>query len=246
MKKITLFIAFVFVSFYLQAQSRTKQTYVDFINEFFNYLYLKPKVTVKEAETLLGENGVMEFEEYLFEKQCANGKQDSVACNNEFERIYSKGNTPTSLLFGKIKQELLSEIKINDHLPQIVCSPILLTNDRVVFKVSLDRNKFIYITLNSYSDENIYITNIYLANGSSIYNKIDTDINYYLELPGIINDKDGYVNIRESPNAKAKIVGTIKVGERFYYIPYNSSWVKVKMSHSNLGGYIYYNRIKKQ
>jgi hypothetical protein len=43
-----------------------------------------------------------------------------------------------------------------------------------------------------------------------------------------INDPDGYTNVREQPNAKAKIVAKIVDGERFFYDEEEGSkWVKV-------------------
>jgi hypothetical protein len=246
MKRFVLLLMFIFLSFQLQAQPHTKQSYVNFINEFFNSIYLKSSVTIEEAQVLLGKNGVMEFEEYLFDKQCSDSKKDSTDCNSEFRRIYLKGNNTSSLLFSKIKHELINAIGIRDHLPQLICDSITKNKDYVLFKVTLDKHQSVYLTLNRYSDEEIFVIDLFLPDGSSIYNKVDPDeIKEYLEIPGAIKDKDGYVNIRETPNNKSKIIGVIKRGESFYYTPnVNSFWWKIKANNSKVKGYVYYDRIK--
>jgi Bacterial SH3 domain len=61
----------------------------------------------------------------------------------------------------------------------------------------------------------------------------------------IIDDKDGFTNVREEPNVKSKIVGKIKEGELFYnrFIEHNSDWIEVE-TEENLSGYVHVSRIK--
>lgn len=59
---------------------------------------------------------------------------------------------------------------------------------------------------------------------------------------GIINDADGYTNIRKEANAKAQIIGKILKNDYFFYEDYNSSWCKV-LTQDNIRGFVHKSRI---
>lgn len=61
----------------------------------------------------------------------------------------------------------------------------------------------------------------------------------------MINDPDGYVNIREKPNAHSKIVRKIKKNELFYFTPISrAEWYPVSLKEiSPCIGYIHKSRI---
>lgn len=64
------------------------------------------------------------------------------------------------------------------------------------------------------------------------------------EIQGYINDPDGYTNIRESANIKAKVVGKLFEAELFIFVPdSNSSWWKIK-TNNMLEGFVHRSRIK--
>jgi hypothetical protein len=76
------------------------------------------------------------------------------------------------------------------------------------------------------------------------------EINYPTEafpdntLHGIINDPDGYVNIREGKSISSKVTGKIVDKEEFlYWENKNSDWWKV-MTHNLVEGYVHKSRIK--
>jgi hypothetical protein len=60
---------------------------------------------------------------------------------------------------------------------------------------------------------------------------------------GIIQDADGYVNIREKRSTGSKILGTIKDEEIFYYWELTGNWYVVQTAQG-LRGFVYKNRIR--
>ena len=62
-----------------------------------------------------------------------------------------------------------------------------------------------------------------------------------------IIDVDGYTNVREKPNSKAKILYTIKEKERFVIDGYScGGWYRVIFVNNNLQpGWIHKSRVKK-
>ena len=101
-----------------------------------------------------------------------------------------------------------------------------------------------YELLGEYPGE---IEDIYSKDGISIISKISSQIIIKLERPGIINDKDGYVNIRESQSINSKIVGKLINSEFYFYTPLaDSDWWPVKKVNSvTVVGYIHKSRITK-
>jgi Bacterial SH3 domain len=63
----------------------------------------------------------------------------------------------------------------------------------------------------------------------------------------IIDDKDGFTNVREEPNVKSKIIGKIKEGELFFCFSNekHKDWFAVDIKNNNkLSGYVHKSRIK--
>ena len=60
---------------------------------------------------------------------------------------------------------------------------------------------------------------------------------------GLINDPDGYVNIRKEQNAKSEIVGQIKEKEVFRYWEIPTNWYVVE-TEAGLRGFVYKDRIR--
>lgn len=65
---------------------------------------------------------------------------------------------------------------------------------------------------------------------------------------GLVNDPDGYTNIREGRSSSTKIIGRVLEGQEFlYYTDESSNWWKVKFESENKNtiiGYIHNSRIK--
>lgn len=62
----------------------------------------------------------------------------------------------------------------------------------------------------------------------------------------IIKDKDGFTNIRKEPDAKSKIIGTIKNDELFYYFIDKSDeeWCSISFKENKISGYVHKSRVK--
>ena len=62
---------------------------------------------------------------------------------------------------------------------------------------------------------------------------------------GVIDDPDGYVNLRKEKNADSPIIAKVKKDEPFEYrCTQNATWCKVKLA-SGLTGWMHYSRIKR-
>lgn len=61
----------------------------------------------------------------------------------------------------------------------------------------------------------------------------------------VINDPDGFTNVREGQNGQSKIVGKIYNGDVFYYEKTSSDWWEVYLKDdNNMMGYMHKSRIK--
>lgn len=85
---------------------------------------------------------------------------------------------------------------------------------------------------------------IWLPNGTDVFDISSTP--WMFMRPAIINDSDGYVNIREYPDAYSKIVRTIKENELFYFTPISKDeWYPVYVEERlPCIGFIHKSRIK--
>jgi hypothetical protein len=104
------------------------------------------------------------------------------------------------------------------------------------FRVSFDYNDKVKPASYKYNIEDVYDDN-----GDNLICSND-----YLEFPGVINDKDGYVNIRKNRSGKSPIAGVIKSNEIFYYTPSRKSkWWKVYLHNGGkCVGYIHESKIR--
>ena len=85
---------------------------------------------------------------------------------------------------------------------------------------------------------------VWLPNGHDAFDTSLTPSSY--KRIAMINDPDGYVNIREKPNANSKIVRKIREGEMFYFTPISKAeWYPVYLKEAPpCIGYIHKSRIK--
>lgn len=61
----------------------------------------------------------------------------------------------------------------------------------------------------------------------------------------VIDDKDGYVNVREKESANSKIIGKIKSGEAvFIFEDLDTDWLNVSFDDDKKSGFIHRSRIK--
>ena len=62
------------------------------------------------------------------------------------------------------------------------------------------------------------------------------------EISYIIEDKDGYVNLRSEPNINSSVIRQILSGEKVLFLSKNAKWIKVKYEESE--GYIHESRLR--
>lgn len=88
---------------------------------------------------------------------------------------------------------------------------------------------------NQYGLDELFVP---VINGGLLRNKSST-----ASCKGIIDDPDGYTNIRKSNSVKSEIIGKIVDGEVFTYWETNDNWYIVQ-TESGMRGYVHKSRIK--
>ncbi len=106
-----------------------------------------------------------------------------------------------------------------------------------IIEISFPNKKTVYL---EYTE--LTLNSIWLPDGTDAFTPT-----WHFYRPGIINDSDGYVNIREKPSVKSKIVGRINKDELFYFIPVSGTeWYQICWEEGNPPvGYIHKSKITK-
>jgi hypothetical protein len=88
-----------------------------------------------------------------------------------------------------------------------------------------------------------------IRSSRNCYSELETKMKKYDDIPsssnvsiGIIQDSDGYTNIRSRNSIKSKIVGTIRSNEAFTYISHKGNWFYIS-TQSGIQGYIHNSRV---
>lgn len=103
----------------------------------------------------------------------------------------------------------------------------------------------------------IYVTMPNADGGSSSYTYQDGVINEIkvqgeefvsageggVDVPAIINDRDGYTNVRAGKSASSQVVGMVRKEEVFYTMPRDEAWWRVR-THAGGNGYMHKSRIQ--
>lgn len=230
-----------------QTNKRTKE-YYNKVLEFYNCLD-RSFVSLKKTSELFG-HGTLVTEEFLFFQKCEKQYNDAY-CNEEFEKRKDhpeKYNSKIFQVFRKMKNQFLQGEK--DSIHSIVFRSSLYDGpgpSSVGLDVKFPNGNVVYFYLDKYTDEPVSITNIYLTSGESAFDALGAyrDKKDFLRRMGIINDSDGYTNIRKAPSGKAPIVGRFVKDAIFYYTPTSKSswWPVYKNDYQKSVGYIYKNRI---
>ena len=63
------------------------------------------------------------------------------------------------------------------------------------------------------------------------------------ELEAVINDPDGYTNVRSGPGIQRKVIGRIVDGEVFYVLSRRGEWWQVK-TRDGKHGFMHHSRVK--
>ena len=232
-----------------QESSRT-DLYYKTVQQFYAGL-MREELTISEVYDLFGEYA-LELEEYFFLKSCGNINSNSL-CEEELKKRINHPTEFSSLFFKeliKIKDLFLYEDDTT-LMDSLISNSVLYDETSpsdIAIDVKLSNNKAIYFYLNKYADEAVYITNIYIENGESFYNHLfTTDENMpdsFLYRLAIINDPDGYTNVRKGTGTKYPIVGKFFIDEVFAFIPNsNNNWWKVKNKSGTIVGFMHKSKI---
>jgi len=250
--KVYMFLLVTVITGQVSAQkARNKADYIKTIQQFYNCLLSDKTVTIKETKIFFDWEIVAENEAYLFEKGCEQRHIKDKDCDKQFEKHFYDTPNPISVYFLKIKEQVWSFTQGTDKTDvtrRLQDSSILIDvvdPSYVLIKIPFPDRRFVHFMMNKYPDEPATISDIYLPNGTSFSNKIYPQEKRYLKLSGKINDPDGYINVRKSPDAKSPIVGKIKAGKKFVYMPTSESfcWKVQKEDTPSVTGYVYYDRV---
>lgn len=117
----------------------------------------------------------------------------------------------------------------------------------VYLKLSFPKKYRIYFELGS--DMPSKIDKIWLSDGTLLSSKVRNESPVQkLLLVGVINDKDGFTNVREGPSTESKVIDKITANEYFFYIPSSTSdWWQVsrKDDVKAIIGFVHNSRILK-
>jgi len=249
--RTSILIILIFLSVQIKAQpSHAKDAYIDFIKNFYYHLLDDDTVTVKETTALFNIDA-LEWESYLFNMVCDSNPKQAV-CKERGIYGHEWGDF-ASIFFGelKVKKNLFTQGYDRNIDSIIDCCAGIYDEEgsgTIAIDIYFPSGKAVYFLMNRYPDEPIYFGDIYFEDGSSIYNyllgKEESGSKKYLQRLAIINDPDGYTNVREGKGAKYPIVGKIIADEVFMFTPnYYDDWWKVRNYDRSIEGYMHKSRI---
>jgi hypothetical protein len=165
------------------------------------------------------------------------------------KEIASHSDTIESKILSRMrtyKNQLTKGLNYENICKQIEVSSIYNegTDFSVLLELKLTERDIIFFELNKDTPKQIQY--IWLSSGESLGNLVLGDkVIETFRRPGIINDQDGYSNIREKPDKSSKVVGKLIKDDIFYYTPTNESdwWAVYKDEGGKLIGYIHKSRI---
>ena len=252
MKTLKIVITLILFSGAICAQNANKfntndeQSYKSCVKGFYRLLFSDKKVTVKDFYKVF----IMDYPDYEAELFIKRNFKDHV---NNFiklqKTIAAHDDTLRSFVLLEVrefKKQLTQGLSYNQICKLIDSSQ--LSDDGWEFAMHLEikfpDDATVFFEMDK--DPPNKIEYIWLPDGESLTNilqgikKVEK-----FQRPGIINDPDGYTNIREKPDKNARIVGRFIKNEIFYYTPTNQSnwWPVYKKNAGPQIGYIYRNRI---
>lgn len=188
------------------------------------------------------KNVVKNFFVLLYNEQTTNQKLsevywDATLDSGMFKKIKPYLNELTNGLTKVEIFKIIDKAEISDEGLQF----------GVYIELSFSGDKKIYFGLGS--DIPTIIEYIWLSDGTLLGSKVRNETPAQkLLLVGIINDKDGYTNVREAPSNEAKVIDKITDKEYFYYVPNShNDWLQVsrKDDIKTVIGYVHKSRILK-
>jgi hypothetical protein len=223
-------------------ERRTKDDYLEVVQRFYTMLYSQKPVTPDMCMRIFGD-GMLANEEAVFDKDSRQRRHNDSARLAAYFTYYNSQKS-TSMYFLKLRtqmSELTSDVPREEMRQIVYASTDLIDtgeNGSVLIKVTFRNKQFIHFALGR--GEKIEIRDIFLPNGASVDNTILPGKSIFLELPGRLKDREGYVNVRNLPDPKSLIAGRIKDGEKVMYIPDGTSdwWKVMRQAKPDVVGYV--------
>ncbi len=246
-KKITVIILSIFFSSCLNAQEN--QSYKDCIKEFYSLLFSEKKVSVSNLSKLYANDSPSYEIGLIINSGKLKVNDESILKYQNFLRAHS--DTIESKVFQVIKKymlELTQGLNYESICKQIELSSVINEGYEfsMLLELKLTEKSILYFELNRDSPKQIQY--IWLSSGRSLGDLVQgTKTVEKLKRPGIINDPDGYVNLREKPAKNSRIIGKLVRNEVFYYIQTNETdwWLVYRDEGGKQIGYIHKSRIRK-
>lgn len=251
MKYLKIIIALIFFSGSIYAQKvnrfnpNDQKSYKPCVKEFYRLLFSNKKVTVKDFYRVYSFDDP-KYEAGLFIKRNFKGHindfiqlQQSIATHNDTLRSH------VLLEVRAYKKQLTQGLSYYQICKLVDSSQ--LSDDGWEFakhlEVKFPNGAEVFFEMNKDTPKQILY--IWLPDGKSLNSILQGIKVEKFQRPGIINDPDGYTNIREKPDKSARIIGRFVKNEIFYYTPTNQSnwWPVYKKNAGPQVGYIYKNRI---
>jgi len=227
---------------------------VEFINDryktavrkFYEFLNKDEPISISDYVNLFGKSGIEE-EESLWLQACETNTKEN--CILLVSQVLNNPSKSKSRVFEKIKNNYKERSRgLIDYDKIIDESSVKETGINKVKEIELvisDTSR-VYVQLNGYEDEPPYIIDLYFTNGASVFNGIGIRENSYLKEIGIIDDPDGFTNVRIKNNMEGEVLYRIYKDQVFFFIPnVNSSWLKVQNIDSCEWGWMYRSRINR-
>lgn len=232
--------------------SQPPEVYKNVVKQFYIVLY-KKSATISEFSAIYAGARIDDDISMYLKDSLKLTPSDIVPFKLRVERGKNiNESTTSSYIFKKVKahfSDLTDELSLSELMHLIEKAKAY--NEGLQFsdylELSLSERKKIYFELNT--DTPTQIIYVWLSNGCSLYSIINNELYpHKLLLVGTINDKDGYVNIRDKPSKDAKVIDKITDKEYFYYVPNSDSdWLEVsrKDDMKSIIGYVHKSRILK-
>lgn len=242
MKKAILFLMLIITATHLSRAITPIDTYKGCVTEFYRLLFFNGKVSSAQL------NNVFLHESYNWEaEQLINdgaSKMNKSQLSDLIEQHADKYESRLMQIMKKDKLLFIQNCSYETILNLIYKSKTIEEGDLLVtlFELKFPNGNIIYFDINT--DTPKTIIDIWLPSGDKyIYDKNESFPDK-LRRPAIINDKDGFTNIRKEANASSKIVGKFVANELFFFTPISgTSWWPVYKNSTTPMGYIYKSKI---
>lgn len=248
MRRVTLYgLSMIYLTLSVQpcfAQAKTSQAELNeqskaLVIKFYQYLMTNDIVSIENFETMFGhESGLMEEASFL-DALTEDHKKDSLGA---LKKHFSNKAQSMSYAFNEYrgrKKELTFGLGL-DALESLVstssrdnegCLVLRFSGNQVLrFRVSVGEDLF-----------TPHISGIFMSDGSLLLNASE-----FVKYKGGIEDKDGYVNVRDGQSIQGEVVGKLYNHDFLWFTPsVTSSWWRVySIDRFRFLGYVHNSRLK--